>query len=91
MTGKEIARNDHQAWGDSMNFLTPRDISEISKLAGWLKQTPKKGDIFLSEMASGKIAKYLLIKVDKCSNPPDMFFADCIFVGYKETKGDKND
>lgn len=47
---------------------------------------PKIGDIFTSNMQSGKIGVFEIINVDWCGDPSNMYFADVKDVGYFETK-----
>lgn len=43
---------------------------------------PKVGDEFRSKMESGKVARFKIIKVDRCGDPQDMFFCNVEDVGY---------
>lgn len=43
---------------------------------------PVPGDVITAKMQSGKIAVFEIIKVDWCSDPSNMYFADVKDVGY---------
>lgn len=45
---------------------------------------PRVGDVVTAKMSSGKIGVYEIIKVDWCSDPSNMYFADVRDVGYWE-------
>lgn len=42
------------------------------------------GDFLLLKTASGKIGRYLVLKVDYCRDPRDMFWAHVVCTGYKD-------
>lgn len=47
---------------------------------------PKIGDVITTKMQSGKIGVFEIIKVEWCTDPNNMYFADVKDVGYLETK-----
>lgn len=78
MTGYIYQGSYHTGWGDSINW------SDYPKrqMVGWLQRRPEKGDEIRMEMKSGKIARYVVLEVEHCSNPDDMWFASVMDIGY---------
>lgn len=46
----------------------------------------KRDDIFLVEMRSGKVGRWRITSLRYVADPPDMFWADAVLVGYVEEK-----
>lgn len=68
-----------RTWGDDFMW-----VHEWTRLGGWKTPLPNKGDRIEIPMTSGKTGLYKIKKIDYCGDPPDMFFADVSFIGYKE-------
>lgn len=68
----------HKGWGNSIQF----NDWEKRRLVGWTSPIPKKGDELIAEMFSGKLGKFLFVKVEPCIDPSDMWFATVKDLGY---------
>lgn len=75
-------------WGHAFNYS--RDAGAFAKYGhgfygGIISQKKvTAGDFLLLKMSSGKIGKNLVLNVDYCRDPNDMFWAYIVCVGYKE-------
>ena len=70
----------HEGWGDhikwlNVNWETVNFNTDTLRVYGHMPQHPKIGETLLCEMENS-FMKFMFTKVDACSNPPDMFFAD---------------
>ena len=52
------------------------------EIVGWLSRIPKVNDEIQKKMESGKIARFIVLSVERCGDPPDMFFAKVADIGY---------
>jgi hypothetical protein len=74
-------------WGNAIQWtsqdttLTPD--SRILRIVGWKRFIPKEGDSLESKMESGKTGIFVIHNVERCGDPPDMFFADAYFLDYQ--------
>lgn len=66
-------------WGDHIEWMKCGD-----SVAGHKHTRPRKGDVLVCEMISGRIGRYVFIDVEYCSDPTDMFFALVRFHDYKD-------
>lgn len=57
---------------------TPNQV----RWAGWMSPRPSVGDEIVRLMESGKNGVYRFLKVELCSDPPDMFFGGAVLVRY---------
>ena len=72
-------------WGNRISFSGSAEISgigDICRVSGHQKIIPEKGQTLLAEYEKGW-ATFVFTKVEPCSNPRDMFFADARLIGYK--------
>ncbi len=65
-------------WGNHIRWLKFDD----RKVWGHMPSIPAKGDYVESLMASGRVVRFKIKKVERPGNPRDMFFADVEDVGY---------
>lgn len=85
--GREIDFTS-SGWGHSYN--ADRQIGDLihfgSGFYGGIIGSKKitKGDFLLLKTASNKVGKYLVLKIDYCRDPNDMFWAYIVCTGYKE-------
>ena len=73
-------------WGNAINLTgdwTPPGI----RVVGWKRPRPNEGETLTISMQSGKTAVGVFTKMDYCSDPADMFFADVFIVGHKGEPG----
>lgn len=77
---KEYRMWEHNQWGNSISWLD----CDNYKITGFSKQPDKieVGDYILSEMQSGKIARFVVKSIDYKNDPIDMFFGSVEFVEY---------
>ena len=78
MTGYVYEQSRHTGWGNSINWSN----YDERRLSGHLQRIPEIGDEIRWEMASGKTARYAILKVKRVGDPRDMWFADAIDLGY---------
>lgn len=64
-------------WGNRIEFYRWPTV-----VVGWLQQRPRPGDLLMGEMQSGRIGVWRFVDVDMKLDPPDMFFADVMPMGY---------
>jgi hypothetical protein len=69
---------EHRGWGDCIQWMCKDQIS------GHTRPLPKEGDDLLCKMESGRVGIYRFTKVNPCTDPSDMWFADVEGVGYAE-------
>jgi hypothetical protein len=68
-------------WGCSIQWVSPEKFQRDSppgtlfKVVGWQPRIPKKGQTLVAEFKKSWI-KFVFMNVERCSDPPDMFFAD---------------
>jgi len=75
-----IDMNSHSTWGNSISFMN----WEIREITGHMTPIPKKGDILVSKMKSGKKAVFRIIEIRPCLDPSDQFFGTVEDIGYIE-------
>ena len=85
-TGRIIKRWEHCRWGDSINFFDEKGTNYVNRLTGHMRPKPCVGDEMYVKMQSGKTATYLITSTEYCGNPNDMFFCDCVSLGYVEER-----
>lgn len=78
-------------WGNAIHFHNWKSsngksdpIQSIYGFKSWPHKKPRNGDLLITEMESGAKAIFGIGNIRHESNPPDMFFADAVFLGYKE-------
>ena len=74
-----ISMWEHSGWGNSINWMD----WDKRRVYGHLTPTPKKGDILMAKMESGKIARFEFKEVDVMRDPSDQFFATVSYLGYE--------
>jgi hypothetical protein len=78
---------DNDTWGDRINSTLPGGNFKYGRHfyhTGWSPIIPKKGDMMLINMTSGKVAVTIFTNVRRSSSGvPDMFFAESKILGYK--------
>jgi hypothetical protein len=62
-------------WGNKIGVIGNR-------VYGFKQRIPEVGDYLEGETAKGGYARFEFINVERCSDPPDMFFADVILIKY---------
>jgi hypothetical protein len=82
LTGKGIDFR-RSMWGFHCDPFHKLD-GEWWEFTGHAPTIPQVGDILLKDKASGKVGKWLVRKVKRVSDPPDMFFLEAGCIGYKE-------
>ena len=66
-------------WGDAIGY------SEYPyRVHGWKQRKPVKGDVLTTQMKSGKMLVSIFQQIDRCGDPPDMFFAVVEPIGYSD-------
>lgn len=78
MTGYVYEAKKHTGWGDAINWSS----FEKRRIYGHLQRKPEIGDEIVFDMKTGKQARFAVINVTHESDPPDMFFADVMDIGY---------
>lgn len=79
ITGKFYCDWLHSGWGNriDIDWETRKDIETgMDVRANGHYRGVKEGDCILSRMQSGKIMKFIVMKIEYMSDPRDMFFAD---------------
>lgn len=66
----------HKFWGDSIRCTNHYSFN------GHTSPKPKDGDYIIQSMASGEHGIYLIVKMDYCDDPADMWFAKTEPLGY---------
>lgn len=66
-------------WGNRIEFSD----WEKRRVVGWKAHIPERGDRLIAELTMG-MAKFRFASVERCSDPPDMFFATLEDEGYLE-------
>ena len=77
---KEYRMWEHNQWGNSISWF---DFDNY-RITGFSKQPDKigVGDYILSEMQSGKIARFIVKSIEYKDDPTDMFFGGLEFMEY---------
>lgn len=71
-------------WGDRIEFFPEWERnSEKQKVCGWKQKTPEVDDVLKVTMQSGSTALFKFTRIEKMTNPSDMFFADVEFIDYE--------
>lgn len=65
-------------WGNSIRW---KDFKK-RQIVGWQQRKPEIGDEIRFKMQSKKTAQFVVIEVEHCGDPKDMFFADVVDIGY---------
>lgn len=66
----------YNSWGSSVN------VDSYYEAHGHLTPIPRRGDLILQTMKSGRKCFFVIKYVRQCDNPSDMFFADIHPIGY---------
>lgn len=86
----------HRHWGHNVEFDGDGKTPHSREVHGWLTPYVSKGDTFLFPATKG-LAVWLLIKVENCNDPRDMFFATAGIIRYateedlQRVKGEKGE
>lgn len=68
-------------WGDAISWLNPEQFKkewgqgDVFKVVGHKRNIPEEGDVLKAEFERSWI-RFTFIKVERCGDPHDMFFAD---------------
>ncbi len=68
-------------WGHSIGFDGEGKAPHSRKVHGWLTPCVSNGDTFLFPATKG-LAVWLLMEVENCDDPKDMFFAAAGIIRY---------
>lgn len=68
-------------WGDSIQWSEDKARWRVH---GWKYRIPEVGDELRAAMTSGKTCRFVFLRIDRCWDPPDMFFADVYPVAYTD-------
>ena len=80
--GHVYVKDDHSSWGNSIRFENqPKTFRDIKSVNGHLNRIPRAGDVLEVDHEEGVVIEFQFTKVDQCSNPRDMFFADVELIG----------
>lgn len=74
---KEIAQ-----WGRTCLFADISEDKSYIRVHGHWTPTPENGDIIITEMESGRIAKLELFDIYHPGNPKDQYFGKAKFIKY---------
>ena len=72
-------------WSHSVVFVGEGKIPMSQQVHGWLTPYVKKGDMFLFPATKG-LAVWVMIEVENCKDPRDMFFATVGIIRYATKK-----
>ena len=75
--GKTYNMSDYRGWGNSISWT---DWPKL-QVHGHLSSIPDIGDVLTCEFKSGNIGEFQFVKVDRCRDPQDMFFASVKYLG----------
>lgn len=78
LSGYIYEADRHTGWGD----LIAWNDFEKRRLYGFLQRKPEVGDEVRFKMSSGKVARFAILNVEHAGDPPDMWFADAMDIGY---------
>ena len=70
-------------WGNRIEWMLDREGKEV---VGWKSRIPQIDDWLLCSMQSGKTGLHLFSSIERCGDPPDMFFATVELVGYVDVE-----
>lgn len=77
-------------WGDMITLFGEwKQGSSTQRVYGFKSRIPRVEDLLRLPMASGKVLLTEFIKIEKCEDPKDMFFADIKVLGYEGEINDK--
>lgn len=68
-------------WGDAISWMNPEEFNkewgfgDIFRVSGHKRRIPKEGDTLRAEFKKSWVT-FTFIKIDRCGDPSDMFFAD---------------
>jgi len=80
LTGKEFNMWEHNGWGDTIYW---RNFNERT-MHGHSPSDIKVGDVINAKMQSGKVAQFVVVKIEYMRDPSDQFFCTVSDLGYKE-------
>jgi hypothetical protein len=69
---------EHNFWGNRIEWQNIENL----QLVGWTQPIPETRDEFRSKMQSGKIGRFVLVRVRRTSDVADMWFGYAEFIGY---------
>jgi len=69
-------------WGDRIEWMHEMKDDGTGRIVGWKTPAPEPGDFIICPMRSGKTGQFRLMKIERCNDPRDMFFADVKWAGY---------
>lgn len=75
-----IRMEEHTKWGDNIYFADWEDRT----ISGHMTPLPQKGDFVSSEMQSGKVARFEIVKVEYFGSVKDQFWGQVKDLGYEE-------
>jgi len=64
-------QQEHTGWGDRISWSD----WDTGRVNGHLHRIPRVGDKLRQLCESGKIAEFEFIKIERCDDPTDIFFA----------------
>lgn len=71
-------------WGDAIQFFNEYEHgAETQSVVGWQSNKPRIGDYFRVPFGKGQ-AIFEFTSIRRCGDPPDMFFADIVLLGYEK-------
>ena len=70
-TGYIYEQWNHSSWGNHISILS----WDKRRIYGHMFRIPRVGDEIRFKMESGKIGRFLVVRLEHCSSPSDMFFA----------------
>ena len=70
-------------WGDHAEWLRMPTDDRSGRVTGHHTPAPVDGDEIESPMQSGKTGVFRLSNLKRYYDPPDQWFADATFVGYR--------
>jgi hypothetical protein len=77
-----------QGWGQAVTWFhgfEPQGVDDHGRILGFDSiMDPRVGDIFYTEMKSGRTLLWVVDEVQSKSDPPDMYGADLSRIGYED-------
>lgn len=71
----------NRIWGHNIEFDGDGKLPHSRRVHGWLTPYVSEGDMFLYPATKG-LAVWLLMKVENCNDPRDMFFGTVGIIRY---------
>ncbi len=86
LTGYTYCAENHRGWGNRIGFTSTEVKPGLykSKANGHLDRIPEEGDLIEAKVESGKVGQFYVTNVRRAHDPPDLWFSDLLFYGYKE-------